>query len=211
MNSSTENYQKKLSMTGLLFMGGIEHKIQVQSVSISGLSASIEPSAEIKDEKDIFLIMQQSTLVDFYVKKLNLAGEAEIIKVDMEDNKILISLEFKQVSYNAESFLYKRKVYRKNMASPGIILIANDVYNFVTHNVSVTGFMIKISEDVALQEGELVEFKFDNLQIHGKALVVWVEHEGVGGTMAGLEYQRMKKADLSSIPKFIMMSNSFSE
>ena len=202
MNNSTENYQKKLSMAGLLFMGGIEHEMQVKNVSISGLTAIIEPSAEIKDEKDIFLIMNKSTLVDFYVKKLNLAGEAELIKVDVVDGKIFLSIEFKQISYDAKSFLYKRKVYRKNMASPGIILVANKVYNFITHNVSVTGFMIRISDDVDLREEELVEFKFDDLQIHGKALVVWVEHDGISGTMVGLEYQRMKKADLSSIPTF---------
>ncbi|NOQ14498.1 MAG: PilZ domain-containing protein [Methyloprofundus sp.] len=202
MNNSTENYQKKLSMAGLLFMGGVEHNIQVKNVSISGLVASIELSAEIKDEKDIFLIMKKSTLVDFYIKKLNLAGEAEITEVDMEGGEILLSIEFKQISYNAESFLYKRKVYRKNMASPGIILIANKVYDFMTHNVSVTGFMIRISDYVDLQEEELIEFKFDNLQIHGKAVVVWVEHDGIRGTIVGLEYQRMKKADLSSIPTF---------
>jgi len=48
----------------------------------------------------------------------------------------------------------------------------------------------------------LTEIKFDNLQIHGKAVVVWAEQVENDGTLIGLEYKRMKKADLSSIPKF---------
>ena len=95
MSNSRENYRKKLSMTGLLFMGGVEHEMKVQNVSITGILVTIEPSAQVNDEHDIFLIMKESSLVDFYVRRLNLAGEAEVVRVDMEGGAILIGMEIR--------------------------------------------------------------------------------------------------------------------
>lgn len=202
MNNLRENYRENVALNGLLFMGGVEHDMQVLNLSISSILVSIEPTAEIKGEQDIFRIMEQSNLVDIYIKIINVAGEAEIVRVEAKDNKILIGMEFKQVSYNAESLLYKRKAYRKNMGSPGKILISGTIFDFVACNVSVSGLMIRVPEKIDLQEGMLTEFKFDDLQIHGKAVVVWADQVDNNGTLIGLEYKRMKKADLSSIPKF---------
>ncbi len=202
MSHTRENYRKNLSMTGLLFLAGVEHEMQVQNVSISGLSVTIEPTSGITDERDIFAIMRESSLVDIYVRKLNLAGEAEVVRVDMQDKKILIGMEFKQISYDADNLLYKRKAYRKSMTAPGKILIADAVYDFMTRNVSVTGLMIRIAAHIDLQEGMMIEFKFDKLHLHGKALIVWFEYDDNDGTLLGLEYQRMKKGNLNTIPRF---------
>ena len=202
MNNLRENYRENVSMTGVLFMGGVEHKMQIHNLSIVSVSASIEPTADIRNEQDVFKVMEQSKLVDIYIKTINVAGEAEIVRAEMKDKEILISMVFKQVSYNAESLLYKRKVYRKNMSTPGKILISGTIFDFVACNVSVSGLMIRIHEKIDLQEGMLTEFKFDDLHIHGKAVVVWADQVDNNGTLIGLEYKRMKKADLSSIPKF---------
>ncbi len=202
MNNLRENYRENVSVAGVLFMGGVEHKMQIHNLSIVSILASIEPTADIRNEQDILKITEQSKLVDIYIKTINIAGEAEIVRVEMKDKEILISMVFKQVSYNAESLLYKRKVYRKAMNTPGKILVFDTAFDFVACNVSVSGLMIRIPGKADLHEGDLVEFKFDELQIHGKAVIVWVEHVDDNGTLVGLEYKRMKKADLSSIPVF---------
>ena len=202
MSNSRENYRKNLSLNGLLFIGGVEHEMQVVNVSISGLLVTIEPSSAIIDSRDIFLIMKESSLVDIYVRKLNLAGEAEVVRVDMEGEKILIGMEFKQISYDAENLLYKRKAYRKSMTSPGQILISKTVYEFMTRNVSVEGLMIRIPEHVELQEGMVVEFKFDRLHLLGECRIVWFEYDDNGGTLLGVQYQHMEKGDVHGIPRF---------
>ena len=202
MSNSRENYRKNLSLNGLLFIGGVEHEMQVVNVSISGLLVTIEPSNAIIDSRDIFLIMKESSLVDIYVRKLNLAGEAEVVRVDMEGEKILIGMEFKQISYDAENLLYKRKAYRKSMTSPGQILISKTVYEFMTRNVSVEGLMIRIPEHVELQEGMVVEFKFDRLHLLGECRIVWFEYDDNGGTLLGVQYQHMEKEDVQGIPRF---------
>ena len=202
MNNLRENYRENVSVAGVLFMGGIEHKMQIHNLSIVSILASIEPTADIRNEQDILKVMEQSKLVDIYIKTINIAGEAEIVRVEMKDKEILISMVFKQVSYNAESLLYKRKVYRKAMNTPGKILVFDTIFDFVACNVSVSGFMVRIPDKVNFQAGELVEFQFDELQLHGKAIVIWVEHIDDNKTLVGLEYKRMKKADLSNIPMF---------
>jgi len=202
MSNSRENYRKNLSMTGLLFIGGIEHEMQVQNISISGLLVTIEPITGISDERDVFLIMKESSLVDIYIRKLNLAGEAEVVRVEMDGKNILIGMEFKHISYDAENLLYKRKAYRKSMTAPGQILIDKTIYEFMTRNVSVDGLMIRIPEHIELQKRMVVEFKFDKLHLFGEGLVIWFEYDDNGGTVLGLEYQHMEKGDIHGVPKF---------
>ncbi|GAW85835.1 conserved hypothetical protein [Bathymodiolus platifrons methanotrophic gill symbiont] len=185
MPNSRQYYRKNLSLSGLLFIGGIEHEMKVKNLSISGVLVSIDPSDDIVDERDVFLLLRQSSLVDIYIEKLNLAGEAEIVRVDMEDQGILIGMEFKQISYDAENLLYKRKAYRKSMAAPGQILIADKFYDFMTRNVSVDGIMIRIPEHVAVQLNMVIEYKFDKLHLYGESKIVWFEHDNDGGTLIG--------------------------
>lgn len=203
MSNSRENYRKNLSLTGLMFLGGIEHEMQVLNVSITGLLVTIEPSATIINERDIFLLMKQSSLIDIYVRTLKLAGEAEIVRVEMEEGRILIGLEFKHISYDAENQLYKRKAYRKSMTAPGQILISKTVYEFMTRNVSVEGLMIRVPERVELDIGMTVEFKYDKLHLLGECLIVWFEYDGNGGTLLGLQYVHMEKSDIVGIPSFL--------
>jgi hypothetical protein len=202
MTNSRQNYRKKLALMGFMFIGGVEHEMRVQNISITGMLASIDTSLSIHDERDIFLLVKQSSLVDIYIEKLNLAGEAEIVRVEMDGQHILIGLEFKQISYDADNLLYKRKAYRKSMAAPGQALINKSVYEFMTRNVSVDGVMIRIPEYVGVQEGMLIEFKFDKLHLHGEAKVAWFEHDDNEGTILGLEYQHMEKSDIKGIPEF---------
>lgn len=202
MTNSRQYYRKNFSLTGLLFIGGAEHEMQVQNLSISGILVSIETSADIVDERDVFLLVKESSLVDIYIEKLNLSGEAEIVRVDMDGAQILIGMEFKQISYDAENILYKRKTYRKSMAAPGQILIAEKFYDFMTRNVSVGGLLIRISEAVELQADMIVEFKFDKLHLYGESRIIWFEHDANGGTIVGLEYQHMEKSDIKGIPRF---------
>lgn len=201
MTNSRQYYRKNFSLSGLLFLGGVEHEMLVKNLSISGIMVSIDTSATLNDERDVFLLLQQSSLVDIYIEKLNLAGEAEIVRVDMDNGRILIGMEFKQISYDAENLLYKRKAYRKSMVAPGQILIAEKFYDFITQNVSVDGLLVRIPEKIAIEVGSVVEFKFDKLQLYGESRIIWFEHVD-GGSIIGLQYQHMEKALIKGIPRF---------
>ena len=202
MINSRQYFRKNFSLSGLLFIGNSEHEMQVQNLSISGILVAIDTAANLVDERDVFLLLQQSSIVDIYIETLNLAGEVEIVRVDMEDEKILIGMEFKQISYDVENLLYKRKAYRKSMTAPGQALIAEKFYDFMTRNVSVDGIMIYIDEHVDLQLNMIIEFKFDKLPLYGESRVVWFEYDETGGTVIGMEYLHMEKSEMIGIPHF---------
>lgn len=202
MINSREYYRKSFSLSGLLFIGGVEHEMLVHNLSISGILASIDTSPDIIDERDVFQLVSESSLVDIYIENINLSGEAEIVRVVLEDDRILIGMEFRQISYDSENFLYKRKAYRKKMTSPGQIFIAEKFYDFMTCNVSVDGLMVRIAEYVDVQANINVEFKFDKLHLYGECTIIWFEHDVNGGTLLGLEYQHMEKFSIKSIPRF---------
>ncbi len=199
MTNFRQNYRKNLDLKGFIFIGGAEHEMYVQNYSITGMLVSIDTSLNVHD---VFLLLKQSSLVDIFIEKLNLAGEAEVVRVDMDEQHILIGLEFKQISYDADDFLYKRKAYRKSMAAPGQALIAKNVYEFMTRNVSVEGLMARIPEYVVVQEDMFIEFKFDKLHLQDEAKIIWFEHDDNEGTLLGLEYLHMKKGDIKGIPEF---------
>jgi len=73
----------------------------------------------------------------------------------MEDGHILIALEFKNITYEIDKNLNKRKVYRKNMLGPRRILLNGEYRDFNIINVSVEGLMICLSESISVEEGTI--------------------------------------------------------
>jgi hypothetical protein len=83
MTNSRQNYRKNLDLKGFMFIGGAEHEMHVQNLSITGMLVSIDTSLSVHDVHDVFLLLKQSSLVDIFIEKLNLAGEAEVVRVDI--------------------------------------------------------------------------------------------------------------------------------
>src|ERR1035437_10347263 len=74
--------------------------------------------------------------------------ELEITIKDISLTGLLAHLKCGKTTRDANDQLYKRKAYRKNMATPGKILINGEYWVFDTVNVSVDGLMINIEEPV---------------------------------------------------------------
>ncbi len=203
MNSDLNRpYRKKLMSHGLIYMGGEEHEIAIKDLSLSGVLTELKADQSTKDIKDIFNMLSASTTIDLYLPEMRLAGEAEVVRVDMHDDHILLALEFKNMSYDVDNQLHKRKVYRKNMTDPGKILLNGAYHEFTTVNVSVDGLMINLPGSIAVKEGEITMFEFERLGLEGEIKVVWVEHTADSGTLIGLQYVHMKKTAIKGIPRF---------
>lgn len=202
MTDSRKSYHKNASFLGLIFIGAEEHKMHVRNLSISGMLAEIDVSSDKINKQELLSLLKPFYLLDFYIEQLKLHGNAQIARVEVEGQHILIGLEFKHIAYDTESFLNQRQTYRKITESTGHILIAKKVYAFTAKNVSVEGLMAHIPEHVTVPEGELAKFKFDEWHLHGEVRIVWSEEDGQGGTLLGLKYEHMKKAELKDIPQF---------
>lgn len=187
---------------GLIYMGGEEREITIKNLSLTGVLAELKSDQASSDVKEIFNMLSASATIDLYLPEMRLAGEAEVVRVDMFDDHILLALEFKSVVYDVDSQLYKRKVYRKSMTTPGKILLDGKYRDFNTVNVSVDGLMISIAESIAVEAGEITEFEFEQMEFEGEIKVMWAECIADGRTLLGLEYMHMEKTAIKGIPRF---------
>ena len=200
-------YRKNLTSNGLIYLGEQELEISVRNLSLTGLLAELEDNASISDINDVFQSVKLSPVIDIYLPEMRLAGEAEIVRADMIDGQIYLALEFRNISYDVDNVLYKRKVYRKNMAAPGQIIFNEIKYDFNTLNVSVDGLSIRITENIEVKEGTVTIFDFKRLNLRGEIRVVWVENSD-DATLMGLQYLHMEQNDVSGIPRFSSVDES---
>jgi len=199
-------HRKNLTSQGLIYMCGEEQDITVKNISITGLLAKLPSKSGKNDIKKIFDSLLISTIIDLYLPELRLAGEAEVIRVDLKDDHILIALEFKNVAYEVDNLLYKRKAYRKNMPGPGQILLGGRYHMFEAVNVSVDGLMIRLDEKVTVEEGITTVFEFRRLNLAGEIKVIWVDPIADDGTLIGLQYVHMENISVKGIPRFAPVS-----
>lgn len=196
-------YRKNLMSRGLIYMGGQEREIVIKDLSLTGVLAELKADQLNPNTKNIFDMLTASTIIDLYLPEIRLAGEAEVVRVDMFSDHMLLALEFRNISYDVDNQLYKRKAYRKNMAAPGRILLNGEYRDFNTVNVSVGGLMINLAESIDVKVGEITLFEFEQLGLDGEIKVIWTERTADAGTLIGLQYMHMEKTEIKGIPSFI--------
>lgn len=194
--------RKNLTSHGLIYLCGEEQGITIKNISITGVLAELHSKGENKGIKKIFDSLLVSTIIDLYLPELRLAGEAEVIRVDLKADHILIALEFKNVAYEVDNLLYKRKAYRKNIPGPGQILLGGKYHEFDAVNVSVEGLMIRIDEKITVEEGIITVFEFKRLDLSGEIKVIWADPIADEGTLIGLQYVHMEKMAVKGVPRF---------
>lgn len=203
MNSTSKrSYRKNLAAMGLIFLNGEEREVAISNLSMTGILV------EFTHPRDAELLNQSLALmakvIDFYVPELHLAGTAEIIRVVNNETHKLLALKFKEIIYNIDSFLYKRKVYRKNMSIQGRITFDDKCYLFQTVNVSVEGLMIRLMAAATIEEGMTGTFEFKDLSLKGEVTAVWVDVDTEGKTIMGLKYLNINRDQIKGIPRFEM-------
>ncbi|MFI3198137.1 MAG: PilZ domain-containing protein [Methylococcaceae bacterium] len=191
-----------LMSEGFIYMGEEEHKITVKNLSINGVLAQLNTDREDIDIKYVFNQLLVSTIIDLYLPEMRLVGEVEVVRGDIEEGHILLALEFKNIAFDIDKDLNKRKAYRKNMPDSGNILLNSQYYNFTSVNVSVDGLMIYLSEAIAVEVGTITRFEFKRLELEGEIKVIWVALISDGRTLIGLQYMHLEKNALKKIPRF---------
>jgi hypothetical protein len=190
-------YRKKLTSHGLIYLAGKELDISIKNLSITGVLAELKENNTINSIVKLFDAIGLSSKVDIYLSEMNLMGDAEVVRADLIDGIIYLALEFRNISYEMDSMLYKRRVYRKTMIASGLIAFNGENHNFTTRNVSVCGLMIHLPKKIEIKIGTVTEFNFKHLSLHGEIKVIWVEDaEKEEGMYVGLEYVHMENTRL---------------
>jgi hypothetical protein len=189
-------------------MGGEEQEITIINISITGVLAELNSNKKDIDVKDIFNMLLTSTIIDLYLPDMRLAGEAEVVWVDVKNDRILLALEFKNIAFDIDKNLNKRKAYRKNMPDPGKILLNSEYHEFNTVNVSVEGLMIRLAETISVEEGTITRFEFKRLELNGKVKVIWSDLISADETLMGLQYVNIKADKINGIPRFALQQTA---
>jgi hypothetical protein len=187
---------------GFIYLGEEEHRVTIKNLSINGVLVQLNSDRDDVDIKYIFNQLLVSTIIDLYLPEMRLAGEVEVVRADMEDSQILLALEFKNIAYDIDKDLNKRKAYRKNMIGPGKILLNGEYRNFTTVNVSVEGLMICLSETISVEAGTITRFEFKQLELEGQIKVIWVDFISDDRTLMGLQYVHMENKIIKGVPRF---------
>ena len=201
-SESDRPYRKNLMSHGVIYMGEEEHDITIKNLSINGALAELNSNSKDIDIKYIFNTLVVSTILDLYLPEMRLAGEVEVTRVDMEGDHILLALEFKNMIYDVDQELNKRKVYRKNMSGLGKIFLNDESREFTVVNVSVDGLMICLAETISVEEGTISQFEFKRLELEGEVKVIWVDIISNDRTLMGLQYVHMENNAIKGIPRF---------
>ncbi|MGR9044238.1 MAG: PilZ domain-containing protein [Gammaproteobacteria bacterium] len=194
-------YRKKLTSRGLIYLAGEEMEITLSNISITGLLAELEATELFHDMEALFKSVKLSPIVDIYLPEMRLVGEAEIVRADLIGGRLYLALAFKNITHDVNNLLYERQAYRKNLAAPGLIILNGKNYHFNTVNVSVDGLMIRLAEQIEVEEGAIATFDFKRLDLLGEVKVIWVEHDDTG-TLMGLQYNYLEKTFVNGIPRF---------
>ncbi|PPD18773.1 MAG: pilus assembly protein PilZ [Methylomonas sp.] len=206
MNSMIDRaYRKNLSTQGVVFLAGQERPVTVRNLSITGVLIelnNITRAGEHDSSQDLYELALDALKVDIFLPDMRIAGEADVVRVDMENDKVLLALEFNNISHDVDNLLYKRKVYRKNMSVPGSILLGGQYLDFDTVNVSVDGIMIELKETVRVEPGLVTVFEFHELDLQGEARIIWVDVLATGQMLMGMQYVHMEKTVIPDVPQF---------
>ncbi len=192
-----------MAAKGLIYFAEEELQITVRNVSLSGLFAEIDVRETIKDVEDLLHGFSQSPLIDIVLEEMNLAGEAEVVRAEHAEGKIMIGLEFRNITYGIKDHLYKRKYYRKGLTGPGNIVLNGKNYHFTSYNVSVAGLMIYLPKRIPVKRGSVTKFEFPMLGLKGQVKVMWTNYDAKGGTLLGLQYVYMERSNFKGIPRFL--------
>jgi hypothetical protein len=195
-------YRKNIMSHGIIYMGGDEHDIIIKNLSINGALVELHSQNKDMDIRYIFNTLLASTILDIYLPEMRLAGEVEVTRVDMDGDHILIALEFKNMTYDIDQDLNKRKVYRKIMPGVGKILLNDEYREFTAVNVSVEGLMISLSETLTVEAGTITRFEFKRLELEGEVRVIWSDIISDNRTLLGLQYVHMENKAIKGIPRF---------
>jgi len=193
-------YRKKLSSTGLISINGQPQIVTIKNISITGALAELQ---NFTDKDDVLAALSESTSLEIQIPDLQLAGEAEIIRIESKENQISLGIKFKQLTLNSD-LVQKRKLYRKKMTIPGEIMLHGNYQGFVSVNVSKNGMMIHLTNPTEIPAGTTTKFRFKKLGLEGEFKIAWTNTKPkvctwIGGRCFNLKKTAEKSEYISTI------------
>lgn len=201
-NAELEPQQNKVSV-GQLYVAGELLNFTGYANSVHSFIAKITPGAFLSDYQDFEQLLKENANAEIFIKDLMLTGDVEITQLAIESGAIVLTLEFRDVIYNAEKLWHKRRFYRKSKQASGVMIVEGQQLVFNTIDVSAGGLMLHLvgmPDNAPLTDaikdnlhiGFVVKIISHELNVRGMAKIVWIDSEQQ--TTMGLSYLQVDNA-----------------
>jgi hypothetical protein len=86
----------------------------------------------------------------------------------------------------------KRQSMRMSSRTTGTLIIDQERYPYVTHDLSLDGAALHISEPCNAKKGIQVELLMDDMEVSGTATLCWIKSAPDGGTLIGVKFENLE-------------------
>ncbi len=182
-------YRKSFNSFGQLYVGGELLEFISYDVSVNGILVEIIPGSLLSELSDFEALLKENNKAEIYVKDLMLTGETDIAWAKLQDGRVKLGLEFRDVMYNAENLWRKRSYYRSSKEFSGFIIAENKRIDFQGVNISVDGLAIQVAYITPpLKQGNTVKLIINDLEIKAIGKIIWVNSLIEKAYILGLRY-----------------------
>lgn len=188
-----KNYRKSYTSSGQLYVGGELLDFRSYDISVKGILIEILPGLLLTEIGDFETLIEENNSVEIFVKDLFLTGEAQIVWAKLDNGKIMLGLEFRNVNYKAEKLWRKRNYFRCRKNFSGYLMIDDRKVEFEGVNVSVDGLAMQLDHiDNMLTPGYLIKLLVNDIGVKGVGKIVWVNTTDEMTSTLGLKYLTME-------------------
>ena len=189
MFQDRKEYRKNYTSSGQLYIAGELLNFSSYDVSLKGILVAIMPGSLLVEFSDFEELLKENNSAEIYVKDLMLTGETDVAWAKMDNGKIMLGLEFRDVIYNAEKLWRKRRYYRSKRQFSGYLIADDKRLNFHGIDVSVDGLSIQLDQiDSGLKSGYVVKLMVNGLDVKGLGKIIWINTLADETCVLGLRY-----------------------
>ena len=181
------DYRKHLSSPALIFIAGKEIPCTILDLSISGIKIKLHTTDSIQKPASLADEIKINELADFYVREMHFDGKVKIIRKEIIGQALLLSLSYEDVFFGLKHLPYRRRHYRSNCLSSGKIYINQQVHNAVSHDLSLDGMQLAISETVDFKVDDELILDFEQINVSGQSRIKW-QKEQPDQCLLGIEF-----------------------
>lgn len=193
MSNIKRDYRTNLSVKALVFLDKKEVACTISDISITGVKLEIYPKPHFKNAMMLSEFIEVGDKVGFSVEEMHFDGKIKIVRKEVKNEKLFLSITLDDLFFGLENLAYRRKVYRTHHRMSGLIIMNGKSYDAMGQNISVNGLTATIFEEINISDGDELTLNFHEPEINGKARIIWHKNEAEKNLL-GIKYIQLMES-----------------
>lgn len=187
-------FRKNFVTQGRIVLDTVKYPVIVKNISTTGvLVIMVNPG----DADKLVSLSDEPVVVALDLPEIALDCAAEVVRIVKNAGESRVALSFIDQTAETENNIARRRSLRNNVFGTGYLLINGQYLEFNALNTSGTGAKIFLPQKISLETNTEVVFKFEKMDLAGKARIRWIDNSVGGGTMIGLNFVERFQSTIS--------------